>query len=61
MTTCKTWQDVLAEKGFDSAVSQALIGFISWNKGEKFNKLGRELTEILSVYEGKVFIKDVVK
>lgn len=58
-TCCKTWQDVLIEKGFDSATSKALIGFISWNKGEEFSKLGTEITQLLSGYEGKVFAKDV--
>lgn len=57
---CKTWQDVLIEKGFDSHVSKSLIGFISWNRGEEFTKLGTELTEILSGYEGRIFVKDVV-
>jgi hypothetical protein len=59
LITCKTWQDVLNEKGFDSVVCKSLIGFISWNKGEKFTKLGKELTEILSGHKGRVFIKDV--
>lgn len=59
MITCKTWQDVLDEKGFDPAISKSLIGFISWNKGEKFTKLGKELTELLSDHEGRVFFKDV--
>lgn len=58
-TNCKTWQDVLIEKGFDPILAKSLIGFISWNKGEKFTKLGRELTEILTDYQGRVFIKDV--
>lgn len=57
---CKTWQDVLTEKGFDSTISKSLIGFISWNKGEKFTKLGKELTELLSDHEGRVFFKDVL-
>lgn len=57
--TCKTWQDVLAEKGFDSDLCKSFIGFISWNKGEKFTKLGRELTELLSDHEGRVFFRDV--
>ncbi len=56
---CKTWQDVLIEKGFDSSTAKALIGFISWNKGEEFFKLGTEITQLLSGYEGKVFAKDV--
>lgn len=56
---CKTWQDVLIEKGFDSTTAKSLIGFISWNKGEEFSKLGTEITQLLSGYEGRVFAKDV--
>jgi hypothetical protein len=48
------------EKGFDSSTAKSLIGFISWNKGEEFNKLGKEITEIFLGYEGKVIAKDVV-
>lgn len=59
-TKCKTWQQVLIEKGVESSISKSFIGFISWNKGEEFNKLGREITEIFSGYEGKVVAKDVV-
>lgn len=58
-TCCKTWHDVLIEKGFDSTTSKSLIGFISWNKGEEFSKLGTEITQLLSGYEGRVFAKDV--
>lgn len=57
---CKTWHDVLLEKGFNSSNSTPLIGFISWNKGEEFTKIGREITEVLSGYEGRLFVKDVV-
>jgi len=56
---CKTWQDVLIEKGFDSSTATSLIGFISWNKGEEFTKLGKEITEVLYGFEGTVFSKDV--
>ena len=59
-TDCKTWQDVLLEKGFDYSTAKALVGFLSWNRGEEFSKLGNEITEMLSGYEGKVFAKDVV-
>lgn len=59
-TKCKTWQDVLIEKNFESSTSKSLIGFISWNKGEEFNKLGEKITEVLSGYQGKIFAKDVV-
>ena len=57
---CKTWQDVLIEKGFEFSTSKSLIGFISWNEGEEFNKLGKKITEVLSGYQGRVFVKDVV-
>lgn len=56
---CKTWKDVLIEKGFDSDTSNSLIGFISWNKGEEFSKIGTEITQLLSGYEGRIFAKDV--
>lgn len=46
-------------KGFERSIVKNLIGFISWNKGEEHPKLGREITELLSTYEGKVFVKDV--
>lgn len=59
-TTCKTWHDVLIEKGLDSSISKSLIGFISWNKGEEFANLGKKITEVLSEYQGRVFAKDVV-
>lgn len=55
-----TWQDVLIRKGFDPSISKAFIGFISWNRGEEFTKLGREITQVLSDHEGKVFAKDAV-
>lgn len=54
-----TWQDVLTTKGFNHSTVSNLIGFISWNKGEEHPKLGREITELLSTNEGKVFVKDV--
>jgi hypothetical protein len=57
---CKTWQEVLIEKGFEFSTSKALIGFISWNEGEEFNKLGKKITEVLSGYQGRVIVKDVV-
>ena len=57
---CKTWQNVLIEKGFDVATAKTLIGFLSWNRDEEFSKLGKEITEILSGYKGSIFAKDVV-
>jgi hypothetical protein len=59
-TKCKTWQEVLIEKGLEPSISKALIGFISWNRGEEFNKLGKKITEVLSEHQGKVVVKDVV-
>ena len=59
-TKCKTWQDILIEKNFESFTSRSLIEFISWNKGEEFNKLGEKITEVISGYQGKIFAKDVV-
>ena len=59
-TKCKTWQEVLIEKGFEPSISKTLIGFISWNRGEEFNKLGKKITEVLSEHQGKVVVKDVV-
>lgn len=41
---CNTWHDVLIESDFDSSDAKSLIGFISWNKGEEFAHLGREIT-----------------
>lgn len=55
-----TWHDILIKNGFDSATAGSLIGFVSWNKGDEFAYLGREITEVLSDYEGKVFAKDAV-
>lgn len=56
---CKTWHDVLIERGFDPSVSKALIGFISWNKGEEFNNLDSKINEILCNHKGTVFANDV--
>jgi hypothetical protein len=55
-----TWHDVLIENGFEPGKVKSLIGFISWNKGDEFAYLGREITEVLSGYEGRVFVKDTV-
>lgn len=57
---CDTWQDVLINNNIEPSVSGNFIGFISWNRGEDFAKLGREITEVLSGYEGKVYAKDAV-
>lgn len=55
-----TWHDVLIKSGFEPSTSKSLIGFISWNKGDEFPKLGTEITEVLSDYEGRIFAKDAV-
>lgn len=57
---CDTWHDVLIKAGVDTSVARSLIGFISWNKGDEFPRLGTEITEVLNGYEGKVFAKDAV-
>jgi hypothetical protein len=57
---CKTWQDVLVDEGFEDSISKSLIGFIAWNKGEEFTKLGKKVTKVLSGYQGRVLVKDVV-
>lgn len=57
---CDTWHDILIKRGFDSKDAKSLIGFICWNRDEEFAKLGTEITEILSGYEGKVFAKDSI-
>jgi hypothetical protein len=55
-----TWHDVLIRNGFNPSMAQSLIGFVSWNKGDEFAYLGREITEVLSDYEGRLFAKDAV-
>lgn len=55
-----TWHDVLIKNGFNSSTARSLIGFVSWNKGDEFAYLGREISEVLSGYEGRVFVKDAV-
>ena len=57
---CKTWHDVLIESGFNPSISKALIGFISWNKGEEFNNLGHEINQMLLNHTGTVFANDVI-
>lgn len=55
-----TWHDILIKNGFDPYIAKSLIGFVSWNKGDEFAYLGREISEVLSGYEGRVFVKDAV-
>jgi hypothetical protein len=55
-----TWHDILIRNGIDSDGARSLIGFVSWNKGDEFAYLGREITEVLSNYQGKVFARDAV-
>lgn len=57
---CNTWHDVLIKAGVDSSTAKSLIGFISWNKGDEFPRLGVEITEVLKNYEGRVFAKDAL-
>ncbi|GAA0182646.1 hypothetical protein SH2C18_49870 [Clostridium sediminicola] len=59
-TNCRNWNDVLIENGFNYSITKSFIGFISWNRGEEFTKIGRQITEILSGYKGELFVKDVV-
>lgn len=55
-----TWKEVLAKKGFDKQTADAFIGFIAWEEGNMFAKLGEEITEVLAGHEGEVFAKDVI-
>lgn len=57
---CDTWHDILIKNGLDYSTTKSFIGFVSWNKGDEFVHLGREITEILFGYEGRVFAKDAV-
>ena len=57
---CKTWKEILVDEGFEDSISKSLIGFIAWNKGEEFTKLGKKVTQVLSGYQGRVLVKDVV-
>lgn len=55
-----TWRELLINKGVNPNLSNSLIGFISWNEGENYNNLGKEINDVLNGYEGKIFAKDVV-
>lgn len=55
-----TWHDVLRKKGFDDSTSESLIGFISWEKDNIYPNLGKEITDVLTDYRGKVIAKDVL-
>jgi len=56
----QTWGEVLISKGMDKKVTDSLIGFISWNKGEPLSSIGKEINDILSGYQGKIVAKDVI-
>lgn len=58
--TCVTWKDVLKDKGFDEFLVESFIGFISWDEGEIFSKLGKEINDVLYGYEGKTLAYDVI-
>jgi hypothetical protein len=55
-----TWKEVLAQKGFDRQTADSFIGFIAWEEGNMFAKLGEEITEVLAGHQGEVFAKDVI-
>jgi len=55
-----TWHEVLKNKGFDSKVSKSVIGFIAWEKDNMFQKIGKEINDVLLGYEGKIIAKDVL-
>lgn len=55
-----TWKEVLINKSFDESIVKSFIGFISWDEGEIFSKLGEEINDVLADYEGKIIAKDTV-
>jgi hypothetical protein len=57
---CLTYKDVLSNKGFKDDITANFIGFISWEKGETFPKLGKEINDTMSGYTGKFFANDVI-
>lgn len=54
-----TWHQVLKDEGFNSEISESLIGFIAWEENNMFSKMGKEINDVLMDYEGKVIAKDV--
>lgn len=54
-----TWHQVLQDKGFNSEISESLIGFIAWEEDNMFSKMGKEINDVLMGYEGNVIAKDV--
>ena len=54
-----TWRDFLINKGFHESIVKSFIGFISWDNGEIFSKLGKEINDVLAGYEGKIVAVDV--
>lgn len=56
----KSWHEVLRNAGFDDAVAESLIGFITWHEDEIYPKLGHEINDVLNGYEGRVIARDVI-
>jgi hypothetical protein len=56
----ETWQEVLIKSRVDNSTASSFIGFVAWNKGDEFPKLGREITEVLSDYKGRIYAKDAI-
>ena len=54
-----TWKEVLINKEFDESIAKSFIGFISWDEGRIFYKLGKEINDVLAGYEGKIIAYDV--
>jgi len=54
-----TWKEVLINKGIDETTVNSFIGFISWDEGEIFSKLGQKINDVLNGYEGKIVANDV--
>jgi hypothetical protein len=55
-----TWKEVLINKGIDESIVKSFIGFIAWDEGKIFSKLGQEINDVLNGYEGKVIANDVI-
>ena len=54
-----TWQEVLINKGYSQSLAKSFIGFIAWEEGKNFSKLGKEITDVTTGYEGRILAKDV--
>jgi hypothetical protein len=55
-----TWHEVLIRNGIDAYTARNFIGFVAWNKGDEFPKLGREITEVVSDSKGRIYVKDAI-